>query len=135
VKFSEGQLVRCTNPKYSHYGWAYVQATRGMEARVEFRPTVFSKSPFTTIIEVLPLAEIQPIKDPVQRLMETEFDEPWTFEMKQRAAHMVVCNRIGQLSNILMEFVPHQIAIVHTVLSTPKRRFLIAEEVGMGKTL
>src|SRR5712692_5267839 len=41
----------------------------------------------------------------------------------------------GQLSNARTEILPHQVFTAHTVVSSPKRRFMLADEVGLGKTI
>lgn len=44
-------------------------------------------------------------------------------------------NKGGQLSNARTEILPHQIFTAHTVVSNAKRRFMLADEVGLGKTV
>jgi hypothetical protein len=43
-------------------------------------------------------------------------------------------NKGGQLSNARTEILPHQIFAAHRVVSSPRQRFLLADEVGLGKT-
>lgn len=123
------------NPLYSHLGLGIVQEVRGTQAKVEFRPTVFSKPPYRTESLFLDINDLTVVKTPLEKLHDREFDEPWRFFLKQRAAHLLVCNRDGQLSNARTDLLPHQITIAHMVVSNPRRRFLIADEVGLGKTI
>ncbi|HET9399851.1 MAG TPA: helicase-related protein [Candidatus Acidoferrales bacterium] len=44
-------------------------------------------------------------------------------------------NRGGQLSNARTEILPHQIFTAYSVVSNPRRRFMLADEVGLGKTV
>ena len=44
-------------------------------------------------------------------------------------------NKGGQLSNARTEILPHQIFAAHRVVSNARRRFLLADEVGLGKTI
>jgi ATP-dependent helicase HepA len=39
------------------------------------------------------------------------------------------------LSSASVEFVPHQIAAVRRILTDPIQRYLLADEVGLGKTI
>ncbi len=64
-----------------------------------------------------------------------EWDEPWKFEMKTMAARLLAANAGGQLSNARTELLPHQIFTAHKVVSSPVRRFLLADEVGLGKEI
>jgi superfamily II DNA or RNA helicase len=130
-----GQMVATTNPRYASLGLGFVLSANDDTVRVEFRPSVYRNPPIDSTVVTLSRAEVQSIKTPLERLMTNEFEEPWRFELRQRAAHLVVCNRDGQLGNSRTDLMPHQITLAHTIVLSPKRRFLIAEEVGLGKTI
>jgi superfamily II DNA or RNA helicase len=51
------------------------------------------------------------------------------------AARFLCLNKGGQLSNARTEILPHQIFTAYTVVSNPRRRFMLADEVGLGKTI
>ena len=51
------------------------------------------------------------------------------------AARLLTGNKGGQISNARTEILPHQIFTAHRVVSSPRRRFLLADEVGLGKTI
>jgi superfamily II DNA or RNA helicase len=51
------------------------------------------------------------------------------------AARFLTLNKGGQLSNARTEILPHQILTAFTVVSNPRRRFMLADEVGLGKTI
>jgi len=130
-----GSMVISTNPLYVAMGIGHVQQVRGLQAKVEFRPTIFSDRPYLTESRILKMDELKVVKGPLERLRYNELEDPWRFELKQRAAHLLVCNRDGQLSDARTDLLPHQISIAHTVVSSPRKRFLIADEVGLGKTV
>jgi len=123
------------SPLFRDLGVGHVQEVRGSRAKVEFRPTVFSAPPYLTESKIIDIADLKVVKSHVDRLRDGELDDPWRFDLRQRAAHLLVCNRDGQLSNARTDLLPHQISIAHRVVSSPRRRFLIADEVGLGKTI
>jgi len=130
-----GDSVLSTNPLHAENGIGVVQQIRGAQAKVEFRPTVFSNPPYLTESRILDLDQLQLVKSPLERLRQRDFGDPWRFELRQRAAHLLVCNRDGQLGNARTDLLPHQISLAHRVVANPRRRFLIADEVGLGKTI
>ena len=130
-----GAHVACTDPLPGSKSVGVVQEVRGSQAKVEFRPTVFSRPPYLTESRIIGTDELQVVKTPVERVLEREFDEPWRFELRTRAAELLVCNRDGQLGDARTDLLPHQISVAHRVVSTPGRRWLVADEVGLGKTI
>lgn len=81
-----------------------------------------------------------PHDDPTTTLalggMETQF---W-HERRQRFTRTLMnqrtaCRGLAALLSSLIEFVPHQIDVVRRVLEDPLQRYLLADEVGMGKTI
>ena len=133
--FSEGDLVRSTNDLYKSYGIGYIQKIRGEQAKVEFNPSVFMQPPYRSENKILHLKELERVDSPLDRAARGEWDEPWRFELKIAAARFLTGNKGGQLSNARTEILPHQIFAAHRVVSSPKRRFLLADEVGLGKTI
>ena len=127
--------VISTNPRYADSGIGVVLEVRGERARVEFQPSVFSNPPYSTELRTLKVAELRAIKSPLERLENNEFDDPWRFDLRTRAAELLVCNRDGQLGDARTDLLPHQISVAHKVVSSPRRRYLIADEVGLGKTI
>lgn len=133
--FSEGDLVRSTNDIYKHYGIGRVQKVRGPQAKVEFNPSVFMPPPYRSENKILQLAEVERVDSPLARALAGRWEEPWRFELKMLAARFLTGNKGGQLSNARTEILPHQIFAAHRVVSSPRRRFLLADEVGLGKTI
>jgi superfamily II DNA or RNA helicase len=64
-----------------------------------------------------------------------QWDEAWKFDLRQMAARFLTLNKGGQLSNARTEILPHQIFTAFTVVSNARRRFMLADEVGLGKTI
>ena len=135
AEIEAGSWVISTNPLHAENGIGVVQAVQRQQAKVEFRPTVFSKPPYLTISRTLGIGELRPIKAPQERMRDGEFDASWRFDLRTRAARLLVCNRDGQLGNARTDLLPHQISVAHKVVSSPRRRYLIADEVGLGKTV
>jgi ERCC4-related helicase len=135
ARFCEGDLVRSTNDLYKSYGVGYIQKIRGEQAKVEFNPSVFMQPPYRSENKILHLKELERVDSPLDRAARGEWDEPWRFELKMAAARFLTGNKGGQLSNARTEILPHQIFAAHRVVSSPTRRFLLADEVGLGKTI
>ena len=133
--FAEGHLVRSTNEIYKHYGTGRIQKVRGPQAKVEFNPSVFMPPPYRSENKILQLAAMERVDSPLDRALAGKWEEPWRFELKMLAARFLTGNKGGQLSNARTEILPHQIFAAHRVVASPQRRFLLADEVGLGKTI
>jgi superfamily II DNA or RNA helicase/HKD family nuclease len=133
--FAEGDLVRSTNDLYKSYGIGHMQKVRGEQGKVEFNPSVFMPPPYRSENKILHLAEIERVDSPLERAGRGQWDEPWRFELKMLAARFLTGNKGGQLSNARTEILPHQIFAAYRVVSSVRRRFLLADEVGLGKTI
>ncbi|MGH9764473.1 MAG: DEAD/DEAH box helicase, partial [Blastocatellia bacterium] len=108
---------------------------RGEQAKVEFNPSVFMHPPYRSENKILQLAEVERVESPLERAFQSQWDDPWRLELKVMAARFLTGNKGGQLSNARTEILPHQIFAAHRVVSSPRRRFLLADEVGLGKTI
>jgi superfamily II DNA or RNA helicase len=133
--FVEGDIVRSTNDLYKCYNVGHIQKVRGGQAKVEFNPSVFMAPPYRSENKILHLVEMQKVDSPLDRATRGEWEEAWRFELKMLATRLLTGNKGGQLSNARTEILPHQIFAAHRVVSTPRRRFLLADEVGLGKTI
>jgi superfamily II DNA or RNA helicase len=133
--FAEGDLVRSTNDLYKGYGVGRIQKVKNGCAKVEFNPSVFMEPPYHSENKFLRLEEMERVDTPVERACRGQWDEAWRFELKMLAARFLTGNKGGQLSNARTEILPHQIFAAHRVVSSPRRRFLLADEVGLGKTI
>ncbi|MCI0352414.1 MAG: DEAD/DEAH box helicase, partial [Acidobacteriales bacterium] len=81
------------------------------------------------------LDEIEVCPTPLELAQAGQWGEAWRFDLRQMAARFLTLNKGGQLSNARTEILPHQIFTAHAVVSNPKRRFMLADEVGLGKTI
>ena len=132
---TRGSWVFSSNPRHAQHGIGLVQEIHGEQAKVEFRPTIFSAPPYLTESRILSVTELRVIKSPLKRLRDGDFEESWRFDLRTRAAQLLVCNRNGQLGDARTDLLPHQISVAHKVVSSTRRRYLIADEVGLGKTI
>ncbi|HEV2196756.1 MAG TPA: helicase-related protein [Candidatus Acidoferrum sp.] len=133
--FDAGIQVRSVNGIYHPLGVGRVQKVRDRQCKVEFNPTVFSRPPYRSENKILNLNEIEVCATPLEQARSERWDEAWKFDLRQMAARFLCLNKGGQLSNARTEILPHQIFTAYTVVSNPKRRFMLADEVGLGKTV
>jgi superfamily II DNA or RNA helicase len=127
--------VRSLNPLYRPCGVGRVQKVRDELCKVEFNPAVFSRPPRQSINYLLKIAELEVCPSPLELAQAGQWEETWRFDLRQMAARFLTLNKGGQLSNARTEILPHQIFAAFTVVSSPRRRFMLADEVGLGKTI
>lgn len=130
-----GTHVRSLSPIYRPHGVGKVQKVREHQCKVEYNPSVFSKPPHRSLNYIQALAELELCPTPLELAESGQWDDPWKFDMRQMAARFLTLNKGGQLSNARTEILPHQIFTAYSVVSDPRRRFMLADEVGLGKTI
>lgn len=130
-----GTHVHSVNGIYRALGVGRVQKVRDNQCKVEFNPTVFSAPPYRSENKILHLNEIEICPSAPELAKAGRWEEAWKFDLRQMAARFLCLNKGGQLSNARTEILPHQIFTAHTVVSNAKRRFMLADEVGLGKTV
>lgn len=135
VTIAEGSLVRSTSALYRKLGVGRVQKVRDGHAKVEYNPSVFMEPPYRSENKILKLSEVERIDTPLERAARGQWGEAWRFELRLLAARFLTGNQGGQLSSARTEILPHQIFTAFRVVSSPRRRFLLADEVGLGKTI
>ncbi len=86
-------------------------------------------------LETFPQSLLTPVADIFQRYQNNESDHPTDFFLKQLACQLPLENSGGELSNSKTDLFPHQILLTHQIISARRRKFLIADEVGLGKTI
>lgn len=74
-------------------------------------------------------------RDLWDRLEHGPYDSPVDFLLKQLAIQLPLHNSGGELSNSRTDLLPHQILLTHDVVAQDRRRLLIADDVGLGKTI
>lgn len=86
-------------------------------------------------LESFPVERLEPAPDLWQRLQQSIVDQPADYLLKQLAFQFPLQNSGGQLSNSRTHLLPHQILLTRDLVSAKHRRRLIADEVGLGKTI
>ncbi len=100
-----------------------------------YQARVLFKTPEGERVETVPLEWLEKASDLWQRLASDDFDDPKVYRLKQMALDMVHANTGGELTSSRVNLLPHQILLVHDLIATAPRRVLIADEVGLGKTI
>ncbi|NQV15170.1 DEAD/DEAH box helicase family protein, partial [bacterium] len=86
-------------------------------------------------LRTVPKDKTEVIADIWTRLEKGDYDSPKDFLLKQLAIQFPLQNKGGELSNTRTDLLPHQILLTHRVVFAERRHFLIADEVGLGKTI
>ena len=86
-------------------------------------------------LETLPLSRLESVPGIWDRLEQGDFDQPLDFALRQLAFQFPLANTGGELSSSRTDLLPHQILLTHDIVAAVRRRFLIADEVGLGKTI
>jgi ATP-dependent helicase HepA len=81
-----------------------------------------------------------PIEDPTHYLAARITDTPFFFDGRSQIVRHIAAQRaafggLTGLASSAVELLEHQVAIVRRVLSDPIERYLLADEVGLGKTI
>lgn len=81
-----------------------------------------------------------PLDDPLEYVSARVTDTPFFFEGRRRivrnlAAQRALFGGLTGLASAAIELLPHQVAIARRVLADPVQRYLLADEVGLGKTI
>lgn len=77
-------------------------------------------------------------QDPVIRLRAGELDTARSANLRLAATRLLFSHQyddLSSLSNSRVEIKPHQVGVLHRVASTYPHRFILADEVGLGKTI
>jgi hypothetical protein len=91
-------------------------------------------------IKSVPEASVRPARltDPVALLRQAEVGGPFLLNLRIAATRLAFTHQfdeLSSLSNSRVEIKPHQVAVLYRVASTYPHRFLLADEVGLGKTI
>jgi superfamily II DNA or RNA helicase len=86
-------------------------------------------------LETLPIARLERAASPWDRLRAGQYDDARDFLMRQLAWQFALGNSGGELSNARTALLPHQILLTHNLVKMQRRRLLIADDVGLGKTI
>jgi ATP-dependent helicase HepA len=96
-------------------------------------------------VQVLPVSDLyvrwaHPIDDPLEYVAARVTDTPFFFEGRRRIVRNLAEQRalfggLTGLASAAIDLLPHQVAIARRVLADPVERYLLADEVGLGKTI
>jgi len=86
-------------------------------------------------LETIPLELLAKSGDMWDRLKNGDFDDKDDYTLKQMAYELIYSNSGGELTASRVNLLPHQILLVHELVAMEDRRLLIADEVGLGKTI
>ncbi|MEW5799667.1 MAG: helicase-related protein [Bacteroidota bacterium] len=100
-----------------------------------YQADIVFESPDGRRLESFPVERLEPAPDLWDRLRQGTTDKPIDFLLKQLAFQFPLQNTGGQLSNSRTHLLPHQILLTRDLVSSKHRRYLIADEVGLGKTI
>ena len=78
------------------------------------------------------------ITDPVGRFQAGRLDSPDDFNLRSVAADLWIHHHSEQfvsLSHAQFDLMPHQVGVLHRVMEQSPHRFLLCDEVGLGKTI
>lgn len=78
------------------------------------------------------------IKDPIERLKMGAIGYPSDYDLKSMAADLWtrhLHNDLVSIAHARVDFKPYQIGVVHRVITEYPHRFLLCDEVGLGKTI
>ncbi len=95
--------------------------------------------------ERVPISELfvrrnRPVEDPTEYLASMITDTPFFFDGRSRIVRHIANQRrlfggLTGLASSAIELLEHQVSVVRKVLSDPIQRYLLADEVGLGKTI
>jgi superfamily II DNA or RNA helicase len=111
------------------------EVLRVCEEGEDYRADIAFEGPDGRRLETLPVSRLEPAPNIWERLARGDFDEPIDYALKQLAFQFPLANTGGELSCSRTDLLPHQILLTHDVVGATRRRFLIADEVGLGKTI
>ena len=79
-----------------------------------------------------------PREGPAEQLASGRWGGPEDFQLRSEAVRLDLERRADALGALFASRVyvkPHQVSVAHQVLSAPQPRFVLADEVGLGKTI
>jgi superfamily II DNA or RNA helicase len=135
MNFQESDTVISRHHLFRPYGKGRIVKIKKGLARVEYIPHIFTRSLYFTHTKLLRLEELEKIPSPVEKLQNLQLEETWRFDLRQMAARLLTANKGGQLSDARAELIPHQVFTAYEVVKSKRRRFLLADQVGPGKTI
>jgi ATP-dependent helicase HepA len=103
-----------------------------------FRYTVEVPGKKPSIRSEADLRALAPREGPAEQLASGRWGHPDDFQLRSEAVKLDLERRADALGALFASRVyvkPHQVSVAHQVLSAPQPRFVLADEVGLGKTI
>ena len=131
-KFSRGMLVRLVGDPQRFGAFLDVVVRAGRR---------FARVQFLTGVSQVPLDQLEPVptssEEPIEFLRSARFSEP--ARLRQVLAHIRLTGRLADVIYSMeatnTDFHAHQFKPVLKILASPTGNLLIADEVGLGKTI
>lgn len=120
---------------YDRRDWGVGEVLRVQESGGIYQADVAFDGPNGRRLETVPLDQLQHAPELWERLASGDRDHPLDFLLKQLAYQFPLHNSGGELSSSRTQLLPHQILLTHDIVGANRRRLLIADEVGLGKTI
>jgi ATP-dependent helicase HepA len=108
-------------------------------------PTYYVRFPNSELDVAVPEADLRvrwdrPVRNPVEVLIAAANESPYFRDarlplLQNLVAQRAACSGMTALLSSAIEIHPHQVHAAMTVLSDPVQRYLLADEVGLGKTI
>ena len=136
MSFQTGDIVRILDGNPLDCITGVVEQVGKRQTRVRF-----FRLPWTSLQATLPGTSYFPheqlvkCRDPWSDAKKGKWSNLKDLQLRVRAAEFWLGNNHGQLGNARTDLLPHQVFLVHKVVERSPRRLMIAEEVGMGKTI
>ena len=118
-----------------HPEWGTGEVLRVSQTLGVYQAKVLFKAPEGERVENLPIEWLEKAADLWERLAADDFDDPEDYRIRQMALDLAHTNTGGGLTASRVDLLPHQILLVHDLLDRTPRRLLVADEVGLGKTI
>ena len=103
-----------------------------------YRYTVEAEGKKPSIRSEADLRAVAPREGPAEQLASGRWGAPDDFQLRSEAVRLDLERRADALGALFASRVyvkPHQVSVAHQVLSAPQPRFVLADEVGLGKTI